>query len=269
MSKSNFIVAKKHKVTQQLKVSALSSMMLLAAGAMAAEDVKKDEQKSAANNKLGTIKVNADALAADFKAEKVSSDKFTQPLVDTPQTIVVVKKELFQQQAATSLSEALRNTPGITMLLGENGNTATGDSIFMRGFDTQGSIFVDGIRDLGSISRDTFNTDQVEIAKGPAGVDNGRGAASGYINLSSKKANLEDAISGNVTLGTSNYKRSTLDVNKSLSETTAVRVNLLAQDAGVDGRDEVESNNWGIATSLGLGLGTGTRTFINFYHVEL
>jgi len=31
--------------------------------------------------------------------------------VDTPQTIVVVKKELFQQQAATSLSETLRNTP--------------------------------------------------------------------------------------------------------------------------------------------------------------
>lgn len=58
--------------------------------------------------------------------------------------------------------------------MGENGNTATGDSIFSRGFDTQGSIFVDGIRDLGSISRDTSNTEQVEIAKGPAGLDNGR-----------------------------------------------------------------------------------------------
>ena len=265
---SNFIVAKKHKVTQQLKVSALSSVMLLAAGAMAAEDVKKDDQKSGPTSKLGTVKVNADAISTDFKAEKVSSDKFTQPLVDTPQTIVVVKKELFQQQAATSLSETLRNTPGITMLLGENGNTATGDSIFMRGFDTQGSIFVDGIRDLGSISRDTFNTEQVEIAKGPAGVDNGRGASSGYINLSSKKANLEDATSGNVTLGTGSYKRSTLDVNKALSETTALRVNLLAQDAGVDGRDEVENNSWGVATSLGLGLGTDTRTYINFYHVQ-
>ncbi|RYY75594.1 MAG: catecholate siderophore receptor Fiu [Gammaproteobacteria bacterium] len=265
---SNFIVAKKHTVAKQLKVSALSSVMLLAAGAMAAEDAKKDDQKAESGNKLGTVKVNADAINADFKAEKVSSDKFTQPLVDTPQTIVVVKKELFQQQAATSLSETLRNTPGITMLLGENGNTATGDSIFMRGFDTQGSIFVDGIRDLGAISRDTFNTEQVEIAKGPAGVDNGRGASSGYINLSSKKASLEDAITGNVTLGTADYKRSTLDVNKSLNETTALRVNLLAQDAGVDGRDEVESNAWGIATSLGLGLGTETRTYLNFYHVE-
>ena len=268
MTKSNFIVAKKHKVAQQLKVSALSSMMLLAAGAMAADDVKKDDQKSEPNSKLGTVKVNADAINADFKAEKVSSDKFTQPLVDTPQTIVVVKKELFQQQAATSLSETLRNTPGITMLLGENGNTATGDSIFMRGFDTQGSIFVDGIRDLGSISRDTFNTEQVEIAKGPAGVDNGRGAASGYVNMSSKMANLEDTITGNLSLGSGEYKRGTLDVNKSLSETTAVRVNLLKQDAGVAGRDEVENNYEGFAGSLGFGLGTDTRIFINSLNVK-
>jgi catecholate siderophore receptor len=268
MTKSNFIVSKKHKVAQQLKVSALSSMMLLAAGAMAAEDVKKDDQKSQPNSKLGAVKVNADAINADFKAEKVSSAKFTQPLVDTPQTIVVVKKELFQQQAATSLSETLRNTPGITMLLGENGNTATGDSIFMRGFDTQGSIFVDGIRDLGSISRDTFNTEQVEIAKGPAGVDNGRGAASGYVNMSSKMANLEDAITGNLSGGSASYKRATVDVNKALSETAAIRVNLLGQDAGVVGRDQVENNYQGFAASLGLGLGTDTRIHVNFLSVE-
>ena len=49
----------------------------------------------------------------------------------------------------------------------------------MRGFDTSGSIFVDGVRDLGSISRDIFNIDQVEVVKGPAGTDIGRGAASG------------------------------------------------------------------------------------------
>ena len=28
--------------------------------------------------------------------------------------------------------------------------------------------FVDGVRDLGSISRDVFNTEQVEVTKGPA-----------------------------------------------------------------------------------------------------
>lgn len=258
---SKHIVSKKRVNSLQFTATALSSAMLLASvGAVAADDAKDTK-------KLNAVKVEADAVA-EYKAEKTSSPKFTQPLVDTPQTIVVVKKELFQQQSATTLSEALRNTPGITMLMGENGNTSTGDSIFMRGFDTQGSIYVDGIRDLGSISRDTFNTEQIEIAKGPAGVDNGRGAASGYVNLSSKLANQEDALSGNVTGGSGDYQRATVDVNRTLGESSAVRVNLLKQEAGVAGRDKVENNFEGIATSVALGLGSETRTYFNYLSMK-
>ncbi len=44
---------------------------------------------------------------------------------------------------------------------GENGNSTTGDAIYMRGADTSNSIYIDGIRDIGSVSRDTFNTEQV------------------------------------------------------------------------------------------------------------
>jgi catecholate siderophore receptor len=251
------IVSKKRS-SLQLTATALSSAILLVSAGAVAEETKK----------LDKVKVEADAVDPVYKAEKASSPKFTQPLVDTPQTVVVVKKELFQQQSATTLSEALRNTPGITMLMGENGNTATGDSIFMRGFDTQGSIYVDGIRDLGSISRDTFNTDQVEIAKGPAGVDNGRGAASGYINLSTKLANQEDATTVGAVAGTADYKRATLDTNHSLGESSAIRVNLMKQDAGVDGRDTVENDFQGFATSLAFGLGTETRTYINYLNMQ-
>src|SRR6478609_6383726 len=112
MSSTKSRLTKRH--LEQFKVSTLSSMLLLAAsGAMAADAVEKEA------GTLSTVKVNADAINASFKAEKASSEKFTQPLVDTPQTVVVVKKELIQQQAATSLSEALRNTPGITLLMGE------------------------------------------------------------------------------------------------------------------------------------------------------
>ena len=45
------------------------------------------------------------------------------------------------QQGAASLTDTLRNVPGITFQLGENGNTASGDTIFMRGFDTQSLHF--------------------------------------------------------------------------------------------------------------------------------
>lgn len=256
-----FIKSKKHAINHQHAIA--TALMLALPAAHAATEP--------ANKQLAEVKVQAAAEteAAPYVAEKVSSAKQVKPLVDTPQTIVVVKKELFQQQQANTLSETLRNTPGITMLMGENGNTATGDSIFMRGFDTQNSIYVDGIRDLGTISRDTFNTDQVEIAKGPAGVDNGRGSSSGYINMSSKAAQADSFISANATVGSGSHKRVSADINQQLPiDGAAVRVNLLRQDSGVAGRDVVENNTTGIATSLVFGFDSATRTTLNYLHVQ-
>lgn len=252
----SLIKSKKHN---QPYPAALASALLLAMPAAYAQDT----------GKLAEVEVKGSAIATELIAEKASSAKQVKPLVDTPQTIVVLKKELFRQQQANTLSETLRNTPGITMLMGENGNTATGDSIFMRGFDTQSSIYVDGIRDLGSISRDTFNTEQVEIAKGPAGVDNGRGASSGYINMSSKAATLDSFTTGSATVGSGSHKRVSADVNQALAiDNAAIRVNLLRQDSGVVDRDVVENNTTGIAASLAFGLNTQTRTTLNLLHVQ-
>ncbi len=54
-----------------------------------------------------------------FKADTSASQKFTKPLIDTTQTVQVIKKELLREQGVFSLTDALRNTPGITMQLGE------------------------------------------------------------------------------------------------------------------------------------------------------
>jgi catecholate siderophore receptor len=64
----------------------------------------------------------------------------------------------------------------------------------MRGADTSNSIYVDGIRDIGSVSRDTFNTEQVEVIKGPSGSDYGRSAPTGSINMISKQPRLDSGI---------------------------------------------------------------------------
>jgi catecholate siderophore receptor len=102
----------------------------------------------------------------------------------------------------SNVTEALRNTPGVgAFFLGENGSTTTGDAIFMRGFDTSGSIFVDGVRDVGSIARDTFNIEQIDVLKGPAGTDNGRGAPTGSVNLVTKQPGLRDALSASASIG--------------------------------------------------------------------
>ncbi|HEY9103361.1 catecholate siderophore receptor Fiu [Chitinimonas sp.] len=265
-----YIASKKHGDVQRLKTTALASALMLAlpaGAAMAAEPApaKKDDAV------LPAVKVEAQTELPAYKADKASSPKLTQPLVNTTQSISVIKEELFKEQAATTLTEALRNSPGVsTFFLGENGNTNTGDAIYMRGFDTSSSIYVDGVRDLGSISRDVFNIEQIEIAKGPAGTDNGRGAPTGYINLSSKSPKLENALSGSVNVGSADFKRASLDWNMAIKdiEGAAFRLNLMAQDAGVVGRKEVENNRWGIAPSLAFGLGSNTRTVFSYLHVK-
>jgi len=244
--------------------SRIAAAVSLALSAGAQAQMPSDEPKT-----LSKISVEAtDVAEVTPKVDRVASEKFTQPLLDTPQTITIVSSEVLTQQGATTLSQALRNTPGVTFLLGENGNTATGDSIFMRGFDTQGSIFIDGIRDLGTVSRDVFNTQQVEIAKGPSGPDYGRSAASGYVNLASKVPTLDDAFSGTASYGTADNSRVTGDLNHAFEGGTALRLNVMGQDGDVDGRDFVERRSWAVAPSLALGLEGDTRAFFYALHTE-
>jgi catecholate siderophore receptor len=139
-----------------------------------------------------------------YKVDKSSSSKVTQDLVDTPQTISVITNKVMQEQQATTLQEALRNTPGVTLLLGENGNTNSKDNISMRGFDVQGSIYKDGIRDLTNAAKDMYNVEAVEVTKGAVGADNGRGVSAGYINQITKTAKNVDEVSG--TAGYSTIK---------------------------------------------------------------
>lgn len=216
---------------------------------------------------LPTVTVK-EAPEVPYKADKSANEKMTAPLVDTPKTIQIIKKEVLEEQGAVTLMEALRNTPGITMQMGENGNTSAGDTFQLRGFSLQQSTFVDGIRDLGAVTRDTFNLEQVEIVKGAAGAETGRGASSGFINLISKQAHLGDESSASATVGTAKRKRATVDLNKQLSDTSAFRLNAMAQDSGVDGRDFVKNKGYGLGLSYVAGLGTPTRVHLYSQHLR-
>lgn len=255
------IKSRKHAVARRSGCSAAVAMAFIALpGAVSAQE------KTAV---LPEIEVHG--ATESYKADTVSSPKFTQPLLNTTQTITVIKKEIVQQQGGTTLTEALRNTPGVgTFSLGENGNTTTGDAIYMRGFDTSSSIFVDGVRDLGSISRDVFNIEQIEVTKGPAGADTGRGAPTGSINLVTKQPTLKEAYSGSIGLGSGDYQRVTADLNKplNLEGGAAFRLNLLKDDSGVAGRDVVKNDRQGIAAALAFGLNTNTRTYLNYLRID-
>jgi len=253
----------KHRVISSASIRQSAVATLLALG-MPTSLVMADEVT------LPGVDVSAESIEPSYKVDRVSSPKFTQPLIDTPQTITVIDDKLMKEQGANTLTEALRNTPGVaTFFLGENGNTTTGDAIYMRGYDASSSIYVDGVRDLGAISRDMFNIQQVEVTKGPAGTDTGGTSPTGGINLITKRAQLDPVTEGSVEVG-SDYKRATADFNRAIEgvQGGAVRLNVMGQNAGVPGRDSVENDRWGLASSIALGLGTSTRAWLDLSYIK-
>ncbi|OWT68209.1 MULTISPECIES: catecholate siderophore receptor Fiu [unclassified Achromobacter] len=217
---------------------------------------------------MAPVKTTADT-GNEYKANKLESPKFTQPLVDTTQTVQVITQQTMRDQQATTLTDAMRNVAGAgTFFAGENGSTSTGDTIYLRGFDTSNSIYIDGIRDTASVKRDMFNTESVEVIKGPSGSDYGRSAPSGSINLNTKQAKLEDSFDLSTGIGSARYKRGTLDWNRQLGDTSAFRLNVMGLDSDQAGRNQIENNRWGIAPSLAWGLGTDNRVYLNFMHVR-
>lgn len=203
---------------------------------------------------------------APYKAETVSSSKYTAPLRDIPQSITVVPKAVLDEQNAQSLQEILKNVPGITFMSGE-GNLGWGDLFSIRGFSGEQSMTIDGVRDAGLSSRnDTFDLDRVEVYKGTGSVESGVAALGGSVNLVTKEAELGSFYRSSFGLGSDSYRRWTADLNQQLGDSTALRLNLMTHHNGVAGRDEVKNDRYGIAASLGLGLGTSTRVYLDVFH---
>ncbi|WP_258096692.1 TonB-dependent receptor plug domain-containing protein, partial [Klebsiella pneumoniae] len=86
----------------------------------------------------------------------------------------------------TSLEQALKNVPGITISTGEGNGGLNGDQFRIRGLTAKGDIYLDGLRDFGAYRRDSFNLDSVEVIKGPSGESFGVGSLGGIINQNSR-----------------------------------------------------------------------------------
>ena len=212
----------------------------------------------------------ADRVEGVGQSPTVASPKFTAPLRDVPQTISIIPQAVIQQQGATTLRDVLRNVPGITFQAGEGGGGLPGDTFSLRGFSAGNDMFVDGIRDTGGYSRDAFNLEQVEVAKGPSSSIAGRGSTGGAINQVTKSPHMQESYGGTIGVGNASYRRGTVDLNQPIGESSsgaALRLSAMWTDAGVPGRDIVENSSWGVAPSLAFGLGSPTQVTLKYQHL--
>ena len=198
--------------------------------------------------------------------QKPSSVKYTEPLLDTPQTITVVTKDMIDQQNLLGLRDVLSTLPGITFGAGEGGG-GYGDSINLRGFTASSDITTDGIRDSAQYTRsDTFNLESIELINGANSAVSGAGSVGGNINLVSKAAREGDAHAFTLGAGSDGYGRVTADSNFDFENGTALRLNAMAHQNDVPGRDHENFQRWGFAPSLAIGLGSDTRVTLSYLH---
>ncbi len=189
--------------------------------------------------------------------------RYTVPLRNVPQTVNVVTQQLMQDQRTTSVTEALRNVPGITFTAGEGG--VQGDQINIRGYTARNDIYRDGIRDPGWYARDAFSFDRVEVYKGPSSFAFGRGSTGGVINIVSKLPQARDFYVVEATGSSAAGGRTTVDVNKTLGD-WAVRLSALAYDTDTAGRDYANTKRYGFAPSISYQISDNAKDTLSYIY---
>jgi catecholate siderophore receptor len=247
----------------------LAQALLLALAAPAPALMAAEVPDGEPSRKLPEMHVEGEQIDG-YTQNTASSKKLTEPLRETPRSIAIIPESLMQEQAVSSLRDALRNVAGIAMSAGEGGVPA-GDNLTLRGFSARTDLFVDGARDFGGYFRDPFNLETIEVVKGPSSSYSGRGATGGSVNQVSKTPTLDAFNRASLSAGTDSYLRGTADLNmpiESLGEGAAVRVNVMGHDADTAGRDFVKESRWGVAPSLALGLGSDTEFHLGLVHLD-
>lgn len=225
------------------------------------------------NNNDVVVKVNKNKdhpytdSKAPYRTVKSASPLLTEKLQDTPKTVTVLSSEQIKDLGVKNTKDVFRTQSGITLGTGEGGN-AYGDRIFIRGFDARNDVYIDGARDPGLASRETFATEQIEILKGPSGAFGGRGTTGGLVSIVSKKPTGKDSTEVQATVGTNNTSRFTIDANRKINDDLSVRLNLMEHKENIAGRDHVYNNRWGTAFAADYHPNDQLKLAFDYYHLS-
>jgi catecholate siderophore receptor len=213
---------------------------------------------------LETFQVNGNREPNSYTIQRsVTATKTDTALVDVPQSISVITRELINDQAMRGIADVSRYVPGMGIAQGE-GNR---DTPVLRGNSTTADFFIDGVRDDVQYFRDLYNVDRIEVLKGPNAMIFGRGGTGGLVNRVTKQADGVSRRELSLQAGSWEQYRATLDVGNKLDATLAYRVTALYEDSG-SYRDDVTLRRYGInpTASYALSDTTTLRTGYEYFH---
>lgn len=240
-------IFKQSKLNLAMRSILLSSSILLSATPMAAlaevnanNDILLKEVEVSASTISDTRPVKGYNAKKSRTATKTDTE-----LLNVPQAIAVVTQDQIKDQSIQSVSEAVRYVPGVQAIQGE-GNR---DAIVFRGNATTGDFFIDGIRDDVQTYRDLYNTDRIEVLKGPSGMIFGRGGAGGVVNRVSKEAGWDPIKQLSISYGAYDQKRIAADFGQAINEEIAFRINAVYEKSD-SYRDGVGLERYGVTPTF-------------------
>ena len=205
--------------------------------------------------RTGTVGVYANSTA--------SATKTNTPLVNIPQSVAVVTKDFIRDQSFQSVTDVTRYVPGVAIHQGE-GNR---DELVIRGVDSSANFFVNGFRDDVQYFRDLYNTQSLEILKGPSALIFGRGAGGGLVNRTLKEADGTRVYEATMQTGSYGDRRVSLDAGQAVNENVAVRFNAFYEGSDTF-RDYGHLERYGINPTVTLKPDDDTKIKLSyeFYH---
>jgi len=188
---------------------------------------------------LGEVRVSAAAErsaltenSGSYTVQRVGAGtKMDESLRELPRSISVMTRQQMDDQHITMLEDAMGQLPGVTVLPGTTGYSAT--QYYARGFQIT-SIMVDGSPSATWHSNDTSSNtgmakyDSVQLLRGPDGMLSGAGQPSGSINLIRKRPLDHFQFKTALSAGRWNNYLGEVDVSGPLVESGHVRGRLVA-----------------------------------------
>ena len=181
-----------------------------------------------------------------------SSTRMDIPLLSTPQSVQIVSSQAIKDRQAFTLNEIAGTFTGMKA---NNGN----GSFNMRGFTayspTDASFLLyNGIRGnlfLWSQQPLLYNVESVELLRGPSGALFSEGAPGGVVNFITKKPMAQSRYGMELSLGSWNFRRASLDLTGPLSADKKLLYRaIIGYDKSKSFRDGQNKENIFIAPSL-------------------
>jgi outer membrane receptor protein involved in Fe transport len=204
----------------------LSALLALGAPVLASAQTASEPATTDGVTKLKPFEVNAEQSSGYRVSSASTATRTNTALIDIPQTVDIVTKEFWNDTSATTFDQSFRYVANVYV---RNRFAGSGDGVNLRGFETNGSISVDGVR-VGNYKRDLTGYERLEVVKGPPSAVQGRAGGTGLLNYILKKPEFSNSASAKYSVEADEYdgmqNRVEIDGNRVLNQsgTLSVRV---------------------------------------------